>query len=1497
MQSRKFIKKIIQLTVITLLVFFALPATAFLLLQSNKIQNHILNRVMRVISQELDTKCSIGNIDISFLYRIRLHDVYLEDLSGDTLLFVRSLTAGIRMINPANQTISIGSLNFDNALVSLAIDSASTLNLNYFIKKLQRNGEKKEGWKVDFRNLTLRDSRFQLKNFYSTPVKSGVNYTDIRLSGIDADIKRFSPGRDSLSFFIKSLKFNEASGFILKNLSADFSQGKTFMSFRDIQIKTQDSEIAGDEISFRFNSWSSFKADSFFYHVNLRTDISRSVINLRDIGYFATVFYQTNQEVRLSGLVTGPVGNLKCRRLEFNFGDKSRITGEVNMEGLPNIRETFILANIKELSVTSSDIQSLQLPGQTKINFPHQLDKIGLVTFKGNFTGFINDFVTYGRFETDLGVIDTDLLLRPDTLSYINFEGKLNARDFDLGTLLDASKNLGKISLSATVNGSTHRGKSINAALKILVQKFEFRQYEYTNLVLSGNLANKTFDGSVNIKDPNIDLEFLGKLNLSDSIPVFDFTANITDANFYALNISKSDPDFKASCYLIANAHGNSLNTLNGEVKLLNSLFSRKDKQLQVYDISILAENTLQSNQIHIRSDFVDADLTGTYKITQLYESIAQFIYSYLPSLSDSASAIPLSLKDQLRLKVAIKHAKPLFEFFLPDYGIADNSLLDIDYKPASQAAKITVTSPWIKAKDIVWNGFSSVIDCNGKTLDFEAGGKDFIYGNRIKLENFTVLSTAGNDSASVGIRWNNWQDLQYRGNIKAMARISRHTINRYPHIAIDVLSSQIITNDTIWAIQPGTIAIDSSNIRFNHVEISHGDEYLALNGALSENQEEELNLNFYRFNLGQLNGLTMPSGFKIGGVLNGKATFSDVYSDILFISLLKADSLIINDEMLGSTEISSKWDDNRKAIELEVSAMRNNLKTIAVEGEYIPMQQDKLDFNIELDKLRLNLFNPYVKTIFGDLRGMASGKATLTGTFSKPLLNGEFNLQKTNFTVNYLQTRYNFTEKVQIENNNIYFKDIRIYDPKGNSAYLSGAIRNRYLKDFQIDLTIRSEDFLCMNTTAADNSMFYGTAYGSGVIKISGPPKNIVMDVSATTSKNTSISIPLSDEGKLGEYQFITINKISDDNEPEKAETDYQVNLSGMQINLDLTVTPDAEVQIIFDPKLGDIIKGKGNANLDMKINTAGSFLMYGEYVIEEGDYLFTLQNIINKKLNIESGGTIKWSGDPLDASIDIVAYYRTRAALNDLLGTSDERNIKFIVDDRVTMTGRLMAPDVKYDIYLPNADEGTQLSVKSAISTSDELNRQFISILTLNRFMPSSSRAGQAQSSLSASPYSNAAGVNASEFLSNQLSHWLSQINNDWDVGINYRSDRELKSEEIQVALSTQLFNDRLNLTVNGSVDVATNAAVKASDNIVGEFDIDYKITRNGKFRIKTYNHINNDMLYENSPYTQGLGVLYKEEFNTFGELWRRYMRSLFGKKEDDVVPEVLQEPDPDS
>lgn len=1480
MNSRKIIKKLVQLTAILLLIVFALPTIAYFLLQSSRIQTYVAGNLIKTISKNLNTEFTISKVEISFLYRVKLNDVYFEDVYGDTLIYAESIIAGIRNVNPVKKSVSLGSIDFNNAFIRLYIDSTRTVNVKYLVNQI-KNRPKKEGkWNISFNNIRLNNSRLYLRNYYLKKRDYGINFTDMKISEIDADIKQFTPSKDSLWFRINSIEFREISGFELKNLTADFSQSKTFLNFRNLTIDTETSNIKGNGVALSFDRWSKFKRDTLFDGVNFNIDLEGSSLDLTDLGYYAPVFQNTDQHITLTGNMTGPLNNIKGRNLTIEFGDSSFLKGQINLNGLPEIQKTFIYANIQEFKTTTADLNVLSLPRQKSLNIPGQMHTLGLIAYTGNFTGFINDFVAFGSIQTDLGKISTDLLFKPDTLNYIGFNGRLTATDFDLGKMIEASENVGKISLSANVNGTTSATRSINAVLDGIIHQFEIGGYNYNNIELNGNLTNRKFNGSVNINDPNIELEFLGGVDFSDSIPAYDFTADVTHANLYELNIDRSDPDFTASFCMIANATGRSVNTLNGEITLLNSLFKKKNQELQIQDFDINAHNKNDSSNIRIRSDYIDVDITGNYELDKINESVHDFFYLYLPSLTRNGFYSDTLTQSRFKLYANVKNIQPIFNIFMPEYYLSENTTIECTYSPNNQNLELFLHTARFGYKSISWNGLNIYLLSDSKKLDLEAGGASLMLGDQINLENFTVYSDAGSDTLNLEARWNNWQDIRYRGHIKGLAHITKIHDNQDPHIEISIQPTSFYSNDSLWNISQSSIIIDTNNLKFVKINVNHNQQYFSLNGMISNNPEQSLELIFHEFNLGNLRGLTKNHGYILAGILNGTASVSNLYHNPLFTSHLTIDSLAINNEMFGNSEIHSTWDDDNRAIVIDAFTMRDDLKTIEINGNYTLGENGKLDFDLNMDKFRLNLLNPYFNKVFSNLTGIATGNLRLTGTASQPLLNGEMNLQKTEFGIKYLKTRYSFAEKIEIANNNILFNNILVNDVRGNTAYLNGSVKSKYLKDFTLDLTVRSNKFMCLNTNPSDNNTFYGTAYAKDLLlNIKGPPKNITIDVSASTAENTVIHIPLSDERELNEYNFITI--ISADTVDEFVQqevSDYQVDLSGIQMNFNLEVTPDAEVQIIFDPKLGDIISGTGSGNLDMKISTDGDFSIYGDYFIEKGDYLFTLQNFFNKKFTIEQGGTIRWNGDPLDATIDIVAYYRTKASLNELLGT--ESSSMVVVDDRLTMTGKLMAPDVKYEIYLPTADENDRMKVNNAISSNEELLKQFISLLVQNSFVLSSDRTGHASTSSSTSPYTNVAGVNASEFLSNQLSHMLSQISNDVDIGINYRTNREMKINEVQVALQTQLFNDRL--TINGSVDVPTNAAANESENIVGEFDIDYKLTRNGKLRLKTYNHVNNDIVYD-SPYTQGFGVLYKEEFDSLKELWKRYWNNIFGRKEE--------------
>ncbi len=338
--------------------------------------------------------------------------------------------------------------------------------------------------------------------------------------------------------------------------------------------------------------------------------------------------------------------------------------------------------------------------------------------------------------------------------------------------------------------------------------------------------------------------------------------------------------------------------------------------------------------------------------------------------------------------------------------------------------------------------------------------------------------------------------------------------------------------------------------------------------------------------------------------------------------------------------------------------------------------------------------------------------------------------------------------------------------------------------------------------------------------------------------------------------------------------------------------------MQIVFDPKIGDIIKGNGSGNINLQISNDGKFLMFGSYEIETGDYLFTLHNIINKKLKVEKGGSISWNGDPIDAIIDMMAIYSTKATPSVLVPDPPAylKDKRYPVDCHLIMTNKMMNPNLQFEIVLPTAEEETRNFVKNAITTEEELTKQFLSLLIINNF--SSSQFGAGSGTVTAQG-TGMAGVTTSELLSNQLSNWLSQISNDFDIGVNYRPGDEITTDQLEVALSTQILDDRViihtNLDVGGSQTTGTQQGT-STKNITGEFDVDVKLTNDGKLSLKAYNHSNDDQLYITSQYTQGVGLIYREDFNTFGELIKRYWKAIFtGDKRKDRNKATEKEAEP--
>ena len=369
-------------------------------------------------------------------------------------------------------------------------------------------------------------------------------------------------------------------------------------------------------------------------------------------------------------------------------------------------------------------------------------------------------------------------------------------------------------------------------------------------------------------------------------------------------------------------------------------------------------------------------------------------------------------------------------------------------------------------------------------------------------------------------------------------------------------------------------------------------------------------------------------------------------------------------------------------------------------------------------------------------------------------------------------------------------------------------------------------------------------------------------------------MTIPLYGDEDVVLEDFISFEK-ADQNVDNKQELKPISDLD-FNLNIEVEVTDDAEIQVVFDQMVGDVMKSRGNGDMRFFIDETLDFNLFGNYQITSGEYLFTLKDFINKKFNVKPGGNITWFGDPYNAKLDLNAYYPLKTSLYNIMPSIERDNWthKSNVHVDIHLQNDLMNPDIEFDISLPKAEETAKQTVKNLIYNEEAKNQQVFSLLILNKFIPEN------QNIISENT-SRTNGATTSEVLSNQLGNMISSFTDEFEIGFNYSPGDSISDDELSIVMSTQQFNDRLLINTNLGV-APSNALNKDPNSFIGDVDVEYKLSRDGNLRLHAFNESNEYDLSNQSQsrYTQGVGAYYKQSFNSFGELFCE-MTNIFRRK----------------
>ncbi len=1149
---------------------------------------------------------------------------------------------------------------------------------------------------------------------------------------------------------------------------------------------------------------------------------------------------------------------------------------DLSIDLFEGMNEPFLFVDFNTLRTDFRDLSQIRLPGGAKVNylsFPANLLELGNFTYVGNFTGFLTDFVAYGTLNSNMGLIKTDISFVPVDNNNIHYKGRLETAGFQLGELLK-SKHLGDISFNGMVDGLyNQRRKTINGDFNGEVTSIMANNYTYSNIRLNGNLNNKKFEGSVKVDDPNLKLNFSGLLNLDDKIPAFDFILNLDKADLVALHLDTLQEAGNLEFEMAANFSGSNLDNLEGLIQVFNGRYTNQNNTLDFENLTVNTHLDDKISQINLTSDYFDLSVVGTYHFKSLIESFRIVLARYLPALG-----IPLPAGNNTNQFAFDFYARNLDEVaavFLPDLKVTTPFSLSgrIDSKNATLEMESKI--PEVIYDQFAVRNISVKVSPLRENLTSKIRFEELHMRNGLSLYNLALNMDASNDRIGSRITWNNMDNLSYSGEISSDVIFSAADSTRKLMVDIGLKPSRIIIADTLWHLSPASFRIDGRTIAINGFSFSNKEQEISANGVISPDVSEVMSMTFRNLNLAHLENY-LRNSLGIKGMINGTVAISDFYDSRRLDSDLQLTGFEFRDQPIGDVSLGSKWDRSTRLINGELSIVRNGRVQTLATGFFNPLNQE-IDFTFDFNNQSIIILGTVIREAMSNFHGDGTGRVRVYGTPKKILMDGAVYCMNAGLTIDFTQVTYNFSDSVRFAGDRIIFRNIEVKDFLGNKGTFNGTIRHDTFRNMDYNLGLTSPKILALNTTMKDNNQFYGKALMRGNMALTGHDTDVKLSGSATSLPETSVTIVLGDDAEVARYDFVRFITAGKDTVAKPVFVSREEE-GGIVIDLLIHATPDARVQMVYNTQISDMIRAQGEGTLRFEMDKPGNIFLSGNFVLEEGDYLFTLQNVINKRFTVEPGGSITWSGDPMNAVIDLNAIYSLRASLYELMMATNENitsSTRIPVECRIILTGDLVNPDINFNILFPDIEAGLREQLQQYFSTQEDLNRQMLSLLVLGKFYTPEYVRGSYETNTS-----GLIGNTASDLFSNELSNWLSQINQDVDIGFNYRPGNQVTDDEIELALSTQIFNDRV--SINGNIGNNTNPRTLNNSELVGDFEINVKLTPNGKLQLKAYNKSNNNLIYETAPYTQGLGISYKENYNVVGELWKNF-KTLFGKKEE--------------
>ena len=1490
-----------------LVVVLAVVGT-LLALRVPSVQTRIAHEVADILTRKLGQRVTIGRVDVRPFSRVLLDGVRVQDRRGGELFSIGRADADISLFSVFDpRHLHIGQLTLNEPRFELKNlpgqpDSTTFNQFTAAVKRLlgpPTDTTKKAPFDFQVTAVALRNGHFAIEKADRPRAKTygqSIDYAHLVADSIYANISSIKLG-DTLGLRISHLHAVETpSQTQLREITAAMTYGPHFWEFKELSLRVGRSQIK-DYLRFEFRVFSNFTD----YNDSMKT-IARlrgSRVFTDDIAKFAPALATLHESVAISGDASGYVRDFKVNNLDVRYGRGTHIVARrAHADGLPNYRESFIDLRLLPSVVVAGDLEKWLPAAANKI-----VQRLGTVKLQGQVLGFYNDFVANASFDTALGFVATDVNLKTKTdLTHAVYEGMVRSNGFQLGKFLGDESVVRDVTLNGRVAGVGFLPVFAQGRAKLSVPAIWLRGHRYRNIALDGDFRPLHFNGHLSVNDPAVSLVADGQVDLERRHENVNIKTKIDHADLRALGLT-SQPLTVATT---ANVRfkGIQLDSLIGYAYLRKSRFGLANRQLRLDTLDIVSTRTrLNQRRVTVRSEAVDASLAGTFNTSDVVRDVQTLIAEYRLNFESNAiatadyyrrkrqRALPVY---RLDLLLNLKKPNPLLALFVPDLEVANGSRIDGSFR--SGETSIFQLGGHL---DSLRYGPVRTVNDDFDFLTSKLPYKSDILAQASITSDRQVLPTLGRTEKFIveGV-WDQ-QRINFSTSLAQTGTTNRATINGslgFLARAVEVIfrKSDVRLLDKDWTIaENNSVTISKYGREFDikNLTFSNGVQFVGAQGFVSPDTDKPpLQLQVKDFELATLTTLT---GQRLAGRLNAQGTVSGVYGPLAISSTVGVDSLRYDGTLIGQVAGRGDWDNAVGKLRVNLDVARAGQSVLTVLGDIAPRDAAN-QFNLTgtLNDAPIVLAQPFLGNLFKNLSGTGRGELQLTGRFAAPNLLGQVDVSNGRLTFGYLGTTYTFSDRISFTNKSIEFRNIRLRDVLGNTGTVDGIVRHHGFKDMSLEIAASFRKMQVLNTTRKNNQLYFGTAYATGTARVTGPTTDLVITVLATSESGTRLSLPLDNAvraQKAGYIKFLNNNLVGDTVITKKAipiAAQEKIDLSGLTLNMNLTITPDAYLEILLDESTGDVIRGSAAGQLRLAIDTRGEFNMYGQVEIVRGAYNFTLQGLINKEFVVRPGGLISWNGDPLAGEMNVTATYTQRTSLAPVLGAEISGGSAVVpVTAVMTLTGPLLLPAIRLGLEFNDAPGALQ-SLLANFTTSlrndeQELNRQVFSLLVFKQLAPQ----GSFGNTISLRGQDNTVQNSLGQILSTQLGLLTSQIDQNLEIDFNINGLSAQQFQALQVRLSYSFLNGRLRVTreggftsnanlvnsnPNGSLPTTGNTAGQAS--LLGDLSLEYYLRPDGKFRAKLrYETTPRDLETINQP-RAGLSLLHTEQFNTFGELFSR-------------------------